>query len=48
MMRSFAVLWLLIFVLIASSLSEAKDLYKILGVDKNAGQRDIQKAFHNI
>lgn len=47
-MKSFAVLRLLIFVLIASSLSDAKDLYKILGVDKNASERDIQKAFHKL
>lgn len=46
---SFAVIGLLIFLLITAPLSEAKeDLYKILGVEKNASQRDIQKAFHKL
>jgi curved DNA-binding protein CbpA len=39
---------LLLFLLLVSSVAEAKDLYKILGVDKNANDREIQKAFHKL
>ncbi|GLJ38634.1 hypothetical protein SUGI_0787710 [Cryptomeria japonica] len=48
MRRFCAILGFLIFLVITSSLAEAKDLYKILGVDKNASQREIQKAFHKL
>ncbi|KAJ7546046.1 hypothetical protein O6H91_08G021900 [Diphasiastrum complanatum] len=42
------VLFLVILVLLLVAVAEAKDLYKILGVDKGASQRDIQKAFHKL
>ncbi|XP_078445254.1 DNAJ heat shock N-terminal domain-containing protein [Wolffia australiana] len=32
----------------ASADCKSRDLYKVLGVDKNANQRDIQKAFHRL
>lgn len=41
----FAVIIALLFLF---TLAYAKDLYKILGVEKGASQRDIQKAFHRL
>lgn len=49
MMKQGCVFALIIFIfLVFSSRVEAKDLYKILGVDKNASQREVQKAFHRL
>ncbi|KAG9134132.1 hypothetical protein Leryth_004820 [Lithospermum erythrorhizon] len=42
---NFILVYLFIFVTIES---KTLDPYKVLGVDKNAGQRDIQKAFHKL
>ncbi|KAI5071104.1 hypothetical protein GOP47_0013355 [Adiantum capillus-veneris] len=40
---------IIIFVLLLfGCCAEAKDLYKVLGVDKNASQREVQKAFHRL
>lgn len=49
MIRRSSLLFLLFFLLFFSY-HEAKTLdpYKVLGVDKNASQRDIQKAFHKL
>lgn len=42
----FVTVFLLLLLLIHAA--ESKDLYKILGVEKNASQRDVQKAFHRL
>eukprot|EP00250_Pteridium_aquilinum_P003574 c13878_g1_i1 orf=32-1855(+) len=44
-----AAAFLIIFLALSPSYSAAaKDLYKILGVEKNASQREVQKAFHRL
>lgn len=38
--------FLVYYLLLVVAVVEASDLYKVLGVDKNASERDIKKAFH--